>query len=87
MTNENRAVFNKYPEALKLREKIGELSVQELAEFNHAVEAVIKVSDLNRNKAQFMGDGKRDQISDAELAACAEETILNEQLEERGRIG
>lgn len=87
VTNENRAVFNKYPEALKLREKIGELSVQELAEFNHAVEAVIKVSDLNRNKAQFMGDGKRDQISDAELAACAEATILNEQLEERGRIG
>ena len=61
--------------------------MQELAEFNHAVEAVIKVSDLNRNKAQFMGDGKRDQISDAELAACAEATILNEQLEERGRIG
>ena len=87
VTNENRAVFNKYPEALKLREKIGELSVQELAEFNHAVEAVIKVSDLNRNKAQFMGDTKRDQISDAELAACAEATILNEQLEERGRIG
>ncbi|MCD7964472.1 MAG: hypothetical protein LUG90_01675 [Clostridiaceae bacterium] len=87
VTDKNRAVFSTYPEGLKLREKLGELPAQELIEFQHAAEAIMEVSNVNVIKAESMKKTKTEDIPDRDLAAALEADIINEKLDEGGRIG